>query len=86
MRYPKVTVARGGIVSVVSLLLATSLGGCIAYTNYPSQDYSYRYSYPHSYYTDYPRAYAYSYNYHPYYSSDYNSYYNTYENSGGGNR
>ena len=88
MRHPNFTLTRSHAVPIIALLLATALGGCVAYTGRPDTQYSY--GYPTAYYTgystyyDYPNTYAYSQNYPPYYSPDYNSYYNTYATSGGG--
>jgi hypothetical protein len=88
VRYPKFTAARSRLIPLTALLLATALGGCVAYTGYPSSGYGYRnpnygYSYPGSYYAGYPRTYNTSYSYRPYYSPDYNRYGSTY--GGGGN-
>lgn len=70
------------LIPVTALLLATALGGCVAYTGYPATTYSY--NYPGGYYGGYPSSYAYSYNYAPY-SSNYNGTFNTYATSGNGN-
>src|SRR4051812_42660902 len=92
MRHPNPISVRGHAVAIIALLLATALGGCVAYTAQPASRYSYGYGYPAGYYTEYPtyssypNTYAYSYNYRPYYSPDYNSYNNTYATSGGGER
>ena len=92
MRNPKFTSARSRLLPLAALLAATSLGGCVAYTGYPSGYYGYNYSngyygagrsvygYPSNY-----AAYPSTYNKRPLYSSDYNSSFNTYENRGGGN-
>ena len=56
MRYPKFTEARRRLIPLVPLLLATALGGCIAYGGYPSSDYTY--NYPSGYYAGYPRSYG----------------------------
>jgi hypothetical protein len=92
---PKSTTFRRRLVPCVALLLATALGGCVAYPVYPSGYYGYNntnayyganrtaYVYPNSY-SGYPGTYANSYNAHPYYSHDYNGAFSTYENSGGG--
>ena len=56
MRYPKFTEARRRLIPLVTLLLATALGGCIAYGGYPSSDYTY--NYPSGYYAGYPRSYG----------------------------
>ena len=77
MRYPKFTEARRRLIPLVTLLLATALGGCIAYGGYPSSDYTY--NYPSGYYAGYPRSYGTWYSYHPYYSPGYGRY-----NGGGG--
>jgi hypothetical protein len=85
MREANSTVARRPLLPLtllpfVALLLAMSLGGCVAYSGYPGY-YGYNYNYPAAY----PNYYAdYTYRPRPYYSSDYNSSFNTYENSGGG--
>ena len=44
----KFTVARSRLIPLAALLVATALGGCVAYTGYPSSTYSY--SYPNGYY------------------------------------
>jgi len=74
MRYPNISAARR-LIPLAGLLLATTLGGCVAYTGYPDARYSYNYGYP-SYYSGYPANYGYSYNsynyepgYLPYYST-----------------
>jgi hypothetical protein len=83
MRHEQATVARSPLLSLfllpfAALLLAVSLGGCVAYNGYPGY---YGYNYPAAY----PNYYAdYTYRPRPYYSSDYNSAFDTYENSGGG--
>jgi hypothetical protein len=86
MPHPKFETARRRLVPVAALLVATALGGCVAYTGYPSGYYSY--NYPSGYYGGNRGGYAYpaysSYNQRPVYSSDYNSSFNAYENSGGG--
>lgn len=71
------------LIPVTALLLATALGGCVAYTGYPATTYSY--NTPANYYGGYPSSYAYSYNYVPPFSSDYNGTFNTYAASGDGN-
>jgi hypothetical protein len=86
MPHPKFETARRRLVPVAALLVATVLGGCVAYTGYPSGYYGY--NYPSGYYGGNRGGYAYpaynSYNQRPVYSSDYNSSFNAYENSGGG--
>ena len=86
MPHPKFATVRRRLVPVAALLVATALGGCVAYTGYPSGYYGY--NYPSGYYGDNRGGYAYptysSYNQRPLYSSDYNSSFNGYENSGGG--
>jgi hypothetical protein len=79
MRYPKFTETRRRLIPLVTLLLATALGGCIAYGGYPSG-----YSYPSGYYAGYPRTYSSSYGYRPYYSPEYSGYNGPYESRGGG--
>jgi hypothetical protein len=92
MQHLMFTSTRSYPVSIVALLLATVLAGCVAYTGQPSSGYNYAYSYPTRYYTGYPNyayypdTYTYSYNYRPYYSPDYNGYYNTYSTGGSGDR
>jgi hypothetical protein len=93
--FSKSTTARRRLVPVAALLLATTLGGCVAYPGYPSGYYGYNnpnayyganrtdYVYPNSY-GGYQSTYANSYSARPYYSHDYNGAFNTYENSGGG--
>jgi hypothetical protein len=95
MRYPEFTAARRRLIPLAALLLATGLGGCVAYSGYPSGYYGY--NQPNGYYGGNRTAYAYpaynagyptytnSYRQRPYYSPDYNGSFNTYENSGGGN-
>ncbi len=53
--------ARNRLVPLAALVLATALGGCVAYTGYPPTSYSYT-TYPSGYYAGYPTAYTYSYN------------------------
>jgi hypothetical protein len=56
MRYPKFTAARSYLKPLVTVLLATALGGCVGYASYPSSGYGYNYpnSYSNGYYSDYP--------------------------------
>ena len=82
MRYPRFTAAPARMMPFAALLVATALGGCVGYTEYPSQGYSY--NYPSGYYAGYPRAYNASYGYRPYYSPDYRRYNDTDEGRGGG--
>ena len=83
MRQASPTVARNpllplALLPLIALLLAMSLGGCVAYNGYPGY---YGYNYP----TAYPNYYAdYTYRPRPYWSNDYNSSFNTYQTSGGG--
>ena len=60
MRHRNISAARR-LIPLTGLLLATTLGGCVAYTGYPPAGYSYNYGYP-SYYSGYPASYGYSYN------------------------
>jgi len=55
MRYPKFTVTRSHLIPLAALLLATTLGGCYAYPDYPSNGYGY--THPNGY----PAAYGYNY-------------------------
>jgi hypothetical protein len=84
MQYPKLAVARRSLKPLIAVLLATSLGGCVGYTGYPSGDYgysqpNYRYSqpnygyssYPSSYYVGFPSTYGNSYSQRPYYPPSY---------------
>jgi hypothetical protein len=82
MRYQKFTAARSHLKPLAALLLATTVGGCIGYADYPSRDYGY--SHHSNYYTGYPRTYGNSDNYRPYYSPDYSRYNSPYETRGGG--
>jgi hypothetical protein len=69
MRYPRSTAARTRLIPFAALLLATALGGCVGYAEYPSHDYGY--NYPSGYYAGYPRTYNASYGYRTYYCADY---------------
>lgn len=69
MQHLKFTTARSRLIAITALLLATALGGCVAYTGYPSSNYSY--SYPNGYYTEYPRTYTNAPAYRPFYSPTY---------------
>lgn len=82
MRYPKFTTARIRSMPIAALLVATALGGCVGYSDYPSQGYSR--NYPSGYDTGYQRSYSTSYGYRPYYSPDYQRYSDTYGTRGGG--
>jgi hypothetical protein len=44
MRHGMFKTARSSLVPLAALLLATTLGGCVGYSSYPSTDYSYGYS------------------------------------------
>jgi hypothetical protein len=81
MRYPRFTAAPARMMPFAALLVATALGGCVGYTEYPSQGYSY--NYPSGYYAGYPRTSPSGYR--PYYSHDYPRYNDTNERMGGGN-
>jgi hypothetical protein len=92
MRYPKFTAPQRRLIPLAALFLATALGGCVAYSGYPSGYYGY--NYPSGYYGGYQSAYVYpsnhngypsTYTYYqrPVYSPDYNGSFNT--NGGGGN-
>jgi hypothetical protein len=95
MPHSNFATVRSRLVPVAALLAATALGGCIAYSGYPSGYYGSNYpsgyyggnrpayAYP-AYNAGYPSTYTNSYNQRPLYSPDYNSSFNTYENSGGG--
>lgn len=80
---------RRRLIPLAALLLATALGGCIAYTGYPPSSYGYSYSggyyasYPSGYYASYPETYTNAPAYRPYYSPAYYGQYN-YENNNGG--
>jgi len=68
--------------AAVLLATTTTLGGCVAYSDYG-------YSAGPGYYARNPGGPAYyagdyPYRYHPFYTPDYNGYYDTYRNSGGG--
>jgi hypothetical protein len=91
MQYPEFTAVRRRLIPLAAVLVATALGGCVAYTGYPSGYYGS--NYPNGYYAGNRSAYGYpsnsagypsSYSQRPFYSPDYNSSFNTYENSGGG--
>ena len=91
MRHPRCTAAPTRLMPFAALLVATALGGCVGYAEYPSQDYGY--NYPSSgYYAGYPRTYSASYGDRRYYSPEYQRYnspesqrYNdTYERRAGG--
>jgi hypothetical protein len=88
MRYPKYTVISNRLIPLTVLALATALGGCVAYTGYPSSGYgysnsggypsAYSYNYPSGYYAGYP-----GYGYRPYYSPGYSRYNGSYDMRGG---
>ena len=48
MRNQKFTAARRRLVPIAAILLATALGGCVAYSGYPSGYYGA--NYPYGYY------------------------------------
>ncbi len=78
MRYQQFTAARSRLVPLAALLLASVLGGCVGYADYPSGNYGYsqpNYGYS-SYYRGYPATYTNSYNQRPYYSPSYGRYNN----------
>jgi hypothetical protein len=89
MRQVNATAARRPLplpilLPLAALLLAMSLGGCIAYNGYPD---GYPGGYPGYYGYTYRNDYAdYTYRRRPYYSPDYNSAFDTYQTSGGGSR
>ena len=88
MRYPKIMAARRRLAPVAALLLASSLGGCVGYTGYPSGDYgysqpNYRHSEPNYGYSNYPSSYNQRPYYSPYYGSPYYGAHNAYQSSGG---
>ena len=56
MRYESFTAARSCLIPLAGMLLAATLGGCVAETGYPPAHYGYNYP------TGYP-GYSYSYNY-----------------------
>jgi hypothetical protein len=68
MRYRTISAVRR-LIPVAGLLLATTLGGCVAYTGYPSDRYSYNNGYP-GYSSAYPTSYGYSYSDPAYYPND----------------
>lgn len=85
MRHPRFRRIPSRFVPFVALLAATTLGGCIGYTEYPSRGYGYNYS--SGDYADYPRTYSASYTsygYRPYYAPDYRRYNDTNEGRGRG--
>jgi hypothetical protein len=95
MRNQKFTAARRRLVPIAAILLATALGGCVAYSGYPSGYYGANYPYGYyggnrtayvypSSYSGYSGTYTNSYNPRPYYSRDYNGSFNTYQTNGGG--
>ena len=61
-----------------ALLVATALGGCAGYAEYPSHSYGYNYP-TGGYYAGHPRFYSASYGDRPYYSPEYQRYNDTYE-------
>lgn len=73
MRIPTFTSARRRLAPFAALAVATVLGGCVAYTGYPSGYYGY--NYPSGYYPGNRTAYAFPSNYNGYPSSYANSYY-----------
>jgi hypothetical protein len=81
MRYPKFTAARFPSMPIAALVATTALGGCVGYTDYPSQGYS-QTNYPSGYYAGYPRSYSTTYGYRPYYSPGYQRYNDTYGTRG----
>ena len=66
-----------------ALLVATALGGCVGYAEYPSHGYGYNYP-SGGYYAGYPRTDSASYGNRPYYFPEYGRYNDTYERRGGG--
>ena len=83
MRYPRFTTAPTQLLPIAALLVATALGGCVGYAEYPSHGYGY--IYPNGgYYAGYPRTYSASYGDRPYYDPEYQRYNDTYERRGGG--
>ncbi len=75
MRYPTFTAAQNRLIPL-ALVVATALGGCVAYPGYPSSGYAN--GYPSGYNAGYARPYSTSYTYRPYYSPGYNRYNNNY--------
>jgi hypothetical protein len=90
MRHMKFTMTTCHLIPLGALLLATALGGCVAYGGYPTGAYNYPsgyYSgYPSGYYASYPRNYSYTSNARPLYSPTYYSSPSSYESNGGGGR
>ena len=64
MRYPMFRATRSRLIPISALLLATALGGCVAYPGYSPSPYSYGYpngynaGNPNGYYAAYPRPYT----------------------------
>ena len=89
MQCAKFTAARCRLIPLAALLLATALGGCVAYAGYPTSNYSYNYpsgyysGYPSGYYAGYPTAYTYPSNSRQLYSPTYYSSPTSYESNGG---
>jgi hypothetical protein len=81
MQYAKFTATRSRLIPLGALMLATAVGGCVAYAGYPTGTYSY--NYPSSYYAGYPRTYTYPSNSRPFYSPNYYSSPTSYEGNGG---
>jgi hypothetical protein len=78
MRYQQFTAAPTRLMPFAALLVATALGGCVGYAEYPSHGYGY--IYPNGgYYAGYPRTYSASYG-----DPEYQRYNDTYERRGGG--
>ena len=69
MRYQRFTAAPTRLMPFAALLVATSLGGCAGYAEYPSHGYGY--NYPNGNFASYPRTYDGSYGYRPPYYPDY---------------
>ena len=83
MRYQQFTAAPTRLMPFAALLVATALGGCAGYAEYPSHSYGYNYP-TGGYYAGHPRSYSASYGDRPYYSPEYQRYNDTYERRGGG--
>ena len=59
MRYPEFRAIGSRLIPLTALALTTALGGCVAYTGYPSSNYGYS-GYPSTYSYNYPSTYGYS--------------------------
>ena len=89
MRYPTFTAIRSRLIPISALLLATALGGCVAYPGYSSSPYGYGYANgynagnPNVYYAVYPQPYTNTPANRPFYSPTFYSNPTAYDNNVG---